>query len=617
MSDGTTDEIKARLNIVDVISGYVKLDKAGVHWKACCPFHQERTPSFMVNEEKNMWHCFGCGKGGDVFAFVMEMEGLDFREALVMLAERAGVELSRYRSEDKGNKEQKDRTLELLELTTKFFEKQLWDGAGKKQCLLYLRERGLTDESIHKFRLGYAPDGWRHLLEFLTGKEYTTQEMENAGLIIRKSSEGDQDSKSKNQDSRFYDRFRDRIMFPILDILGRTIGYSARVAPGGDESQAKYINTPETPIYHKSRALYGLYLAKQAMKQSGATVIVEGNMDVIAMHQAGIENTVAVSGTALTDEQLTLMKRYGNEVRLFFDMDAAGQKASYKSAKTALEKEISVYIVALPFGKDAADMGKDDPKLLKELVEQSVPALQYFLQVSLEKHPRDTAEGKRKIVEEYTELLMAVKNPIERAHWIKELAKAIQMEEKMVIGVVNAAFLEQARRDGPAVPTTRRGGVADTSRLFGSRSDRLREEIVGLMYADRAVRAFVLGLPQGDIARTFLEKHRLFFFLVQAGGGDPLSLIEDTALKSEVARLSFRILERPDVVGAGDEEQPKVMMQLAEEYLQALRNEALTHEALVVLEHQLADARTQGDKQQEKKLLNEFTQLTSGRESAG
>ncbi|MFZ3031489.1 MAG: DNA primase, partial [Candidatus Moraniibacteriota bacterium] len=403
MSTGTTEEIKARLNIVELIGTYVRLEKSGTHYKACCPFHQERSPSFMVNEEKNMWHCFGCGKGGDAFAFVMEIEGLDFREALTLLAEKAGVELPKYRAEESGQKENKERLFTLLELATKFYEKQLWDGAGKEKILAYLRGRGLSDESIRKFRLGYAPDGWRHQLEFFTKKGFTMAELEQTGLLIKKESAAPRDT--AHTVSGGYDRFRDRIMFPIFDIFGHIIGYSARVAPGGDESQAKYINTPETPIYHKSRALYGLFHAKQAMKQVGMTVIVEGNMDVIAMHQAGIEHTVAVSGTALTDEQLNLMKRYGKEVRLFFDMDGAGQKAARKSAELALEKELAVSIVSLPFGKDAADMGKDDPEKLREVVAQAVPALQYFLTTSIAKNDVATPTGKRQVVDEYALLL--------------------------------------------------------------------------------------------------------------------------------------------------------------------------------------------------------------------
>ena len=599
--NSTTDEIKARLNVVELIGGYVRLEKSGAHWKACCPFHQERSPSFMVNEEKAMWHCFGCGKGGDVFAFVMEMEGLEFREALKMLAERAGVELPQYKGEEK-NKETKDRIYDVLELATKFYEKQLSSGVGKEKVLAYLTGRGLSPESISQFRLGYAPDGWRHLYDFLVGRGFRAEEIEQAGLILKK--EGG---------SGHYDRFRDRIMFPIFDILGRIIGYSARVAPGGDESQAKYINTPETPIYHKSRALYGLFQAKQAMKQAGATVIVEGNMDVIAMHQAGVGNTVAVSGTALTPEQLVMMKRYGNGVQLFFDMDGAGQQAARKSAEIALEKELLVSVIALPFGKDAADMGKESPEQLREAVAHSVPALQYFLQTTLAKYDRNTPDGKRKIVDEYSGLLLFVKNPIERAYWIKELAREIQMDEKLVIGVVNTAFLGRERRERYTPFETKVSSKPDpfqATTSFGKRSELLREELVGLMYADKTVRTTLLALLMDDETKDFLGRHPLFFFLLQAGDRDPLSLIEDAALKSEATRLLFRILESPDFIDVPEEELSNKMLGIAKGYADHLKTEITKREKLIALERAMNEARQKKDKELEKKLLAQFTEIS-------
>ena len=601
MSDSTIEEIKARLNIVELIGTYVRLEKSGAHYKACCPFHQERTPSFMVNEEKNMWHCFGCSKGGDAFAFVMEIEGLSFREALTLLAEKTGVELPKYQATDPAQKENKDRLFSLLELATKFYEKQLWDGAGKEKILGYLRGRGLSDESIKSFRLGYAPDGWRHGLDFFTNKGFSVSEVEQVGLALKR--EGG---------NGHYDRFRDRIMFPIFDIFGHVIGYSARVAPGGDETQAKYINTPETAIYHKSRALYGLFHAKQAMKQAGMTVIVEGNMDVIAMHQAGIGHTVAVSGTALTPEQLTLMKRYGNEVRLFFDMDGAGQKAARKSAELALEKELQVSVVALPFGKDAADMGKDDPEKLREVVAQAIPALDYFLSSSMKKYDITTASGKRQVVDDYAELLQVVKNPIERSEAIKGLARALDMEERLVAGVVNKLFLEQARRDGPAPLQAPEDPFRD-KHTFGKRSELLREELIAIMYVEAALREDLLKRITEKDLQFFFEQHPLFFFLVQSGGKhDPLSLIEDKELKSEAARLNFRMLESPEVAVVEGEERHQVLADMADHYLADLYTEVTKREKLLSLEKALGLAREKKDKELEKKLLAEFSVISGG-----
>ena len=608
MSSGTTDEIKARINIVELIGTYVRLEKAGAHYKACCPFHQERSPSFMVNEERNMWHCFGCGKGGDAFAFVMEIEGLDFREALTLLAEKTGVELPKYQATDQGTKDSKDRLFSLLELATKFYEKQLWEGSGKEKILAYLRSRGLSDESIKKFRLGYAPDGWRHQLEFFTKKGFTTIELEQTGLLIKKENAAPRDT--AHTVSGGYDRFRDRIMFPIFDIFGHIIGYSARVAPGGDESQAKYINTPETPVYHKSRALYGLFHAKQAMKQTGMTVIVEGNMDVIALHQAGVVHTVAVSGTALTDEQLNLMKRYGKEVRLFFDMDGAGQKAARKSAELALEKELEVTIVALPFGKDAADMGRDDAEKLREVVAQAKPALAYFLSTSLAAHDMSTPSGKRQVVDEYVELLRVVKNPIERAGAIKDLARALEMDERMITGAVNKLFLEKVRRDGPEAPRPQEN-VFQTEHVFGKRSELLREEIIALMYAEAGLIESIQTQIKALELQSFFERHPLYFFLIQSGKErDPLTLIEDSHLKSEATRLSFRILQSPDFEGKVEEERRETAQALADRYLVDLHSEVTKREKLLALEKSLDDARAKKDKKLEQELLQEFAAIS-------
>jgi DNA primase len=605
--ENTTEIIKSRLNIVDVVGSYIKLEKAGAHYKANCPFHQERSPSFMVNEERNMWHCFGCAKGGDIFAFVMEIEGLQFREALVMLAEKAGVELPQYRQESQGSKDTKERLFQIMELAVRFYEHQLWEGAGKTKVLPYLHKRGLTDETIRKFRLGYAPDGWRHFRDYLESKNYTLSEMEVVGMIISKSGESSEEGvQLPKGSSKSYDRFRDRIMFPITDILGRPIGFSARVAPGGDESQAKYINTPESPLYHKSRALYGLSLAKQAMKQAGHTVVVEGNVDVIALSQAGIENVVAVSGTALTAEQLDIMKRYGGEVHLFFDMDGAGQKAARKSTELALEKELNVKLIALKEGKDAADMGVENPEELKQIVLSPMPAPEYFLNVTLASYDKETAEGKRAIVDDFTKLLTSIKNPLERSFWVKELAREVGLEERLVTGVVNQSFLEKSRRDGPElrVPFSQ---TPQTS--FSSRKDRIAEEVIALFLTQAPLRQEFLGTLSPEVS-AFLSKHPLFFFVLQAGNHDPLSLIEDKELKGVATGLTFRLLDGPEFVDLTTEEIETKSQVLMVEYLKSLEEEVGKNEKLRNIELALAEARKNSNKEEEQRLLREFVELS-------
>lgn len=597
-----TEEIKARLNIVDVVGGYVKLDKSGSHWKACCPFHRERSPSFMVNEERQMWHCFGCNKGGDAFAFVMEMEGIGFREALIMLAERANVELPQYTKAAEEHyqevRDEKSRLYEIHEFATKFYEKQLWEGVGKEKALPYLRDRGLSDESIRKFRLGFAPEGWRNLSDFLVKSGFSAQELTQAGVALK-----------KEQGDGYYDRFRDRIMFPITDTIGRVVGYSARVAPGADESQAKYINTSETPIYKKSQVLYGLSYARQSIKQAGSTVLVEGNMDVIACHQAGIENTVAVSGTALTEEQLALLRRYAKEIRFFFDMDEAGQKAARRSTELALAHEIEALIIAIPDGKDAADLAREHPDALREAIAHPKPALAYFLAQLVGRYDIATPAGQKEVLAQFVPFVAAAKNDIDRAYWLKELAQAIRVEEKLIYGVVHSARIEREKRSQNSTasfPDTRQENVV----LYSKRSDRLREEIIGLMLAFSSVRARGIGISDETVLQ-FLEKHPLYFFILQAGDTrDPMELIEDKALRAVAGRLLFRILDGPDFLAIPEEDRVAISESLFERLVIDMKKEVIRGSELIELERDIEQARRQGEREKERELLGKFMLLS-------
>ncbi len=607
MDSTAVNDIKARLNVVDVVGGYLKLSKSGTHWKACCPFHNEKSPSFMVNEERQIWHCFGCGKGGDIFSFVEEIEGVEFREALKLLAEKAGVELPKYRKESvfaSGGVEEPDRTKEILELATKFYEKQLWDGMGKKTALPYLRKRGLTDESIRHFRLGYAPEGWRHGLDFLVSRGYREQEIEKAGLVIRKSPDVPESHKLKASEARYYDRFRDRIMFPISDIVGRIIGYSARVAPGGDESQAKYINTPETPVYHKSRVLYGLYQAKQAVKERGFSVLVEGQMDVIACHQAGIGNTIAASGTALTAEQLDILKRYGKEIRLFFDMDGAGQAAAWKSAMLAFEKELETAVISLPHGKDAADAALEDAEVLRRSVETPKPAAKYFLEKLVAGNDPRTASGKRAIAEGYAPLLLSMKNPIDRGFWQKALSDAIGVEEKAISGVLQDASLK-ARDFFHDSGENREASSAETHQVFIRRADTLRDRLLGLALLSReAFKKAVLP----ELVAAFLREDPVFSLVHDSGGADPMSLVSDETVKRRLSELLFlaeRLSEGANDESTAAEREARLIAELVADISSELRKEERTEIA-----RQLEEARKSGDKDWERMLMERFSELS-------
>ena len=471
------EEIKNRLNIVDILGQYLRLTKAGTNYRALCPFHNEKSPSFMVSEEKQIWHCFGCQKGGDIFSFVMEMEGLEFYDALKLLAERAGVELKKNAP---GTQEKKNRTLEILELATKFYEVQLWKGAGKEKIVSYLKERGLTEETIKLFRLGYAPNGWRNILSFLLNRGYKIEEVLRTGLLVEKKdaqiSNFQFPISNKIPSSKSYDRFRDRIIFPIADYSGKVLGYSARVAPGGDESQAKYVNSPETEVYHKSNVLYGLDKARNEIKQQDFVLLVEGNMDVIAAYQAGIKNVVAVSGTALTPTQLDILKRYTKNIKMLFDMDSAGEAATRKSLKLCFAKEINAQIVELLSGKDAADVARNHPEKLREAVAASKSAMQYLFDKAFSTYDKSKVEDKKKISANLLEMLNEFSSEIEKSHWLKKIAGELEVSESVLTGELKKARLGERIPARAQTQVDELGSLADRQKI-----DILLEELAGLI----------------------------------------------------------------------------------------------------------------------------------------
>ncbi|MEK7142355.1 MAG: DNA primase, partial [Patescibacteria group bacterium] len=308
----TVEQIKSRLSIVDVAQNYIKLQKAGNNYKANCPFHNERTPSFFVSPARESWHCFGCSRGGDMFSFIMEIEGVDFLESLKILADKAGVVIEKI---DKKQQNERLRLFSLLEDAVTFYETEL---RKNQDVITYLKKRGMKGDLAKSFGIGFAPAGWRNLHDFLKGKKYSETEMEKAGMIV----------KSTKAQAGYYDRFRSRIMFPIFNASGEIVGFSGRIfGEDGVDSGGKYINSPQTVLYDKSKVLYGFNKAKDEIRKKDICVVVEGQMDVVMSHQAGIANAVAVSGTALTTDHLKLIKRLTDKIIMAFDKDEAGARA--------------------------------------------------------------------------------------------------------------------------------------------------------------------------------------------------------------------------------------------------------------------------------------------------
>ncbi|HOW60643.1 MAG TPA: DNA primase [Candidatus Moranbacteria bacterium] len=592
------EEIKSRLNIVDVVGEYVRLTKAGANWKGLCPFHHEKTPSFTVNEEKQIFHCFGCTKGGDVLTFIQEIESIEFREALKMLAEKAGVELEEYKSQDTDNKK---RILEILELGTKFYETQLWKGAGKDKILKYLYDRGLTEESIKKFRLGYAPEGWINILNFLIERGYKIDEINKTGLLVEKSNE----AKSHKLEANYYDRFRDRIIFPIQDIFGNVIGFSARVAPGGDESQAKYVNTPETAVYHKSKALYGISHAKNEIKNKNYTLLVEGNMDVIAASQAGIQNAVAVSGIALTADQIIMLKRYSQNLAMLFDMDSAGQQAAEKSADLCFEKDMKVKIVALSDGKDAADVVKKDPQLLLKAVKESVGAMEYFFNLILKKYDKNSASGKNGIAKEILAHVSHIENKIEKSHWVKKISHELDVEENVINNVLKEVV---------AIPREYAGYESEQTEKkssFQKRSDLISESLIGVILSSSEIWK---GIFEKERENESIKNDELLWFVLKKGPeaefsfDKMLTIIEDDQIVEKLRRIYFETKYRfaqEEIVEQTEEELKKLADGYMVEY-----NRELQKEKIRSIIKEIEKAENKGDKETLAKLMSEFTKLS-------
>lgn len=417
MSD--IEEIKRRLSVVEVVGEYVKLQKAGGNYRARCPFHSEKTPSFFVSPEKEIWHCFGgCQKGGDIFRFVMEIEGVEFGEALRILAQKAGVPLRGF---DPGVQNQKSTVLRINDAAKVFFQKALEKTEGGKKTNEYLASRGVTEESRDRFALGYAPSSWHSLLEFLERQKFRRDDIVSAGLAVR------------NEEGKVYDRFRARLMFPIQTPAGQVVGFTGRTLLP-DPKEAKYINTPQTIAYDKSRELYGLYQAKSSIKEKDEVIFVEGNLDVILSSQAGVGNVVATSGTALTVAHLQAISRYTKNIVFCFDADAAGQQASKRAFEMALEHDFEVQALLLMQAKDPAEVvQKQGPEAWQAISSSKLHLMEFFWQQALKVHNIETPKGKKDISNEFFRLLSFIPNNIEKGYWVKELAQRIGAREEDVI----------------------------------------------------------------------------------------------------------------------------------------------------------------------------------------
>lgn len=430
------DEIKKRIDVVDLVSSYLTLKKAGKNFKACCPFHGEKTPSFMVSPEKQIWYCFGCNQGGDIFTFVEKMEGLDFVGAMNLLADKAGVIVEKRDFAKKGEKE---KHLEMMKAASDFFSYILNQHNAGQEALKYLIEkRRLSRETVESFGLGYSPTGPDTLKKFLLKKGFKENDIMEMGLI------------TKNSRGQIVDKFRERIMFPIRNQAGKVVAFGGRIfkeQKNPNFTPPKYMNSPQTPLYDKSSVLYGLFEGKGDIREKDIAIVVEGYLDVISSHQAGIKNVVASSGTALTSGQVNVLGRYTKNIAFCFDNDSAGQIAMKRAMEMTQFEDINVKAIVIDGAKDPDELINKNPSAWGAYCSKPIPILDFYYDFIFSlNNGAKSSDDKKKITKDFLPLVKNIQNEIERAYWVKRISQDIGVDEKYIISALSKTKSE--RKEG-------------------------------------------------------------------------------------------------------------------------------------------------------------------------
>jgi DNA primase len=478
ISPESLERVKQAVDIVEVISAHTDLRRAGARWTGLCPFHEERTPSFSVDAQEKLYHCFGCGVGGDAIKFVEEKEGLGFAEAVELLADRYGVELEREQEDPRAEaKRQRRRRLEqLLERTAAYYAGFLWEAPEAGKAREYLAGRGLSEETLRAFGVGYAPSAWDKILVRGQQAGFSVEELRGVGLVQRGRGGGE------------YDRFRSRIMFPIRDRRGRTLGFGGRAMR--DDQGAKYVNTAETDFFHKSQLLYGVDRAKAAIAKAARAVVVEGYTDVLALHQAGVEETVAVMGTAITGEQVAALSGMVEEVVLALDADSAGQEAMLRAQRVAAGRKMRLRVAAMPAGEDPAEMMAEPggPERFRSLVDAAVEVNAFQVALVLDRTDAASPAARDRSLEEVAPILAAMGESASRNDLVRQVAERLDLDPAMVMGrVVSAQPLSGGTEQSPSRP---RQGAGP-----GSAPPRRAAELTSRERRERALLAMCIALP--------------------------------------------------------------------------------------------------------------------------
>lgn len=517
LSPDVKEEIRRRVDVLALIGAHVALKKAGRYYKGLCPFHPEKTPSFHVDPERGLFHCFGCGAGGDIFDFVMRTANLPFADAARDLAERVGVALETS-PEAARRASERDQMLRALDAAREYFRHRL--GTMGRKARAYLVERGVSDAVAERFQLGYAPPGWDGLLKALTARGYPVRVLEQAGLVA-----------ARQQGDGHYDMFRDRLMFPIVDAQDRVVAFGGRALDG---SEPKYLNSRESPVFTKSRVLYALPAAREAVRERGEVLVVEGYMDALACHQFGFPQTVAALGTALTSDQVALLRRLEARVVLVYDADQAGQAATERGLLLCEEAELPARVALLPAGQDPDTyLRRAGPEAFRHLVDGALPVFEYTLAAAARRHDPKSREGRVALIDEVLTVIQSVANPVRAAEYVRALAERFGLPEDA---------LRQRLRSRRRAP--RAGG--SESPTPAPRTDRAREEaerlLLHVMVQEPSQRSTIGQALQPDAFS--LPVHReLARALLGAPDAGAAALRE--ALDDEAARLLARLSFEP------------------------------------------------------------------------
>ena len=513
------EEVKNKLDIVEIIREYISLKPSGRNFQALCPFHNEKSPSLVISPDKQIWHCFGCAKGGDVFTFVMEKEGLTFGEALRFLAGKAGVNLPDYSPELVS---QKNRLLDCLDTAAAYYHRALMESPLAEPARQYLAKRGLTEDVIEDWQIGFSPDSWDDLINFLKSKKFTERDIAEAGLSVAKAGAA----------VRYFNRFRGRIMFPIADANSNIVGFTARVLPEreGQDGMGKYVNSPQGPMYDKSKVLFGLNRAKTAIREQGYAIIVEGQMDAITAHQFGFKNVVASSGTALTTEQIQLLERFTDNLLFALDADSAGQLATDRAGEAIMSKDIkmveaqdrfgrlrqyidplksykkNIKVALMPGGKDPDECIRRDRSGWIRALAEAKPLMQYYFDKILDGLDLATAEGKRLASQKLLPLIGRLPNPIEKDFYLKRLAGLLDTDVRFLYEA-----MPTANRETSAVPAK-----PEAISVAAGREEILSEFLMALVCKFPAFTGYLLDqvLPEhlsGETGQTIYKNLILYY----------------------------------------------------------------------------------------------------------